>query len=204
MPDVPPLSDPFGSLHPRHVWVYAGFWFRALAWVIDAFILSVLGAIMRLLLSPSLTVTLTNGGSASDKYQISDIIRVSDVIRDVPVDYSYSYSGFHPTWHGNGLYEILQLLLPALYYILFESSRLQGTPGKRACHMRVADLHGQRIGIGRAALRYFGHFLSVLTLGLGFLMVVWTRRKQTLHDLLAGTCVIRRQEEALVSFTPPA
>ncbi|MBB2203783.1 RDD family protein [Gluconacetobacter takamatsuzukensis] len=203
MSDVPPLSDPFGSLHPRHVWVYAGFWFRTLAWIIDACILSVLGGIMRILVAPSLTVTLTNGGAAADKYQISDIVRISDVTTTLPVDYSYSYSGFHPTWHGNGVYEILQLLLPALYYVLFESSRLQGTPGKRVCRMRVTDLHGRQIGFGRATVRYVGHFLSILTLGLGFLMVVWTRRRQALHDLLAGTCVIRSQEEALVSFTPP-
>ncbi|GBQ30368.1 RDD family protein [Gluconacetobacter sacchari] len=203
MPDVPPLSDPFGSLHPRYVWVYAGFWFRVLAWIIDAVILKVLSWGVSLLIAPSLTLTVINGNAPASRYEISDIVRISDVARAVPADYAYSYGTFHPTWHGNGVYELLQFVLPALYYILFESSRLQATPGKRACRMRVADLQGARIGIGRATVRYFGHILSVLTLGLGFLMVTWTRRKQALHDLLAGTCVIRQQDEALVSFTPP-
>ncbi|ACI51006.1 RDD domain containing protein [Gluconacetobacter diazotrophicus PA1 5] len=202
MSDLPPGTNPFGSLRPHFVWVYAGFWFRVLAWWIDAFILTMLGWVTRLLFAPSLSVTLMNSGPGTGKYQISDIVQASYV----PADYAYSYTTIQPVWHwhGHGFYEIAQFVLPALYYILFESSPLQATPGKRACHMRVTDLMGRRIGIGRAAARFFGHFLSFMLMGLGYLMVLWTRRKQALHDLLAGTCVIRRQEEALVSFAPPA
>lgn len=206
MSDLPPGSDPFasrspyvppGRVEPRSVWVYAGFWFRVLAWGIDACIISVAGWVVGLLLSPSLTVTLMNSGPGVGKYQISDLVRVSDI----PAEYSYQF--IHPAWHGSGLYELVQFILPALYYILFESSRLQATPGKMACRMRVTDIHGSRITIGRAAGRYFGKFLSFILMGIGFLMVMWTARKQGLHDLLAGTCVIRRQEEALVNFAPP-
>jgi uncharacterized RDD family membrane protein YckC len=205
MSDLPPGPNPFGSLRPRHVWVYAGFWFRVLAWGIDAFILIVLSGIARALLAPSLTVTLMNTGPGSGKYQISDIVQADYVPSDYGYSYhTYSYHLLQPTWHGHGFYEILRFALWALYYILFESSRLQATPGKLACHMRVTDLAGRKISPGRAAGRYFGHILSFMLMGLGCLMVLWTRRKQALHDMLAGTCVIRRQEEALVTFAPPA
>ncbi|GBQ81161.1 hypothetical protein AA13595_0536 [Gluconacetobacter johannae DSM 13595] len=196
--DTPFGTSPFGRVPPRHVWVYAGFWFRVLAWWVDTMVVCVLGWAVSLAVAPSLSITIldsgTGGGLGGGKYQIADI---------VPADYSYSYNMLQPTWHGSGLYEALQFVLPALYFILFESSRLQATPGKLLCRMRVTDVQGARIGVRRAAGRYFGKFLSLLLCGFGFLMVMWTSRKQGLHDLLAGTCVIRRQEEALLTFTPP-
>jgi uncharacterized RDD family membrane protein YckC len=55
----------------------------------------------------------------------------------------------------------------------------------------VTDLEGRRIGFGRATGRYFAKILSALILGIGFLMVAFTQRKQGLHDMIAGTLVVR-------------
>ncbi|HEX4966512.1 MAG TPA: protein kinase [Thermoanaerobaculia bacterium] len=77
-----------------------------------------------------------------------------------------------------------------LYYALFESSSLTATPGKRALGMRVTDLEGRRISFGRATGRYFGKILSGI-LGLGFLAMLWSPRKQCLHDQIAGCLVLR-------------
>jgi uncharacterized RDD family membrane protein YckC len=60
-----------------------------------------------------------------------------------------------------------------------------------ALGIRVTDLDGGRISFGRATGRYFGKILSGLILGIGFLMAAFTERKQALHDLLAGTLVVR-------------
>jgi uncharacterized RDD family membrane protein YckC/Tfp pilus assembly major pilin PilA len=76
-----------------------------------------------------------------------------------------------------------------LYYTLLESSRLQATIGKRALGLKVTDRHGERIGFARAAVRFVTKILSTLTLCLGFLLIVVTRRRQALHDLVAGTVV---------------
>jgi uncharacterized RDD family membrane protein YckC len=35
-------------------------------------------------------------------------------------------------------------------------------------------------------------FLSAMALGVGFLMVAFTDRKRGLHDMIAGTLVVRR------------
>jgi uncharacterized RDD family membrane protein YckC len=78
-----------------------------------------------------------------------------------------------------------------LYYTLLESSSKQATVGKMALGIRVTDLDGGRISFGRATGRYFGKILSGLILGIGFLMAAFTERKQALHDLLAGTLVVR-------------
>jgi uncharacterized RDD family membrane protein YckC/Tfp pilus assembly major pilin PilA len=76
-----------------------------------------------------------------------------------------------------------------LYCALLESSGLQATLGKRALGIKVVDRHGERIGFGRAAARFAAKLLSVLTLLLGYLLVLVTPRRQALHDLLAGTLV---------------
>lgn len=77
-----------------------------------------------------------------------------------------------------------------LYFTVFESSKWQGTPGKRIVKIKVCNLGGQRIGFGRANARYFSKILSGLMLAIGYMMAGWTKKKQAMHDLIAGTLVI--------------
>ncbi|HEX5354064.1 MAG TPA: RDD family protein [Rhodanobacteraceae bacterium] len=79
------------------------------------------------------------------------------------------------------------------YFAWFESSAKQATPGKLALGLCVTDMRGARIGFWRATGRYFGKFISILILFVGFMMAGWTRRKQALHDMMAGCCVVRRE-----------
>jgi len=58
--------------------------------------------------------------------------------------------------------------------------------------LAVEQAYGGRISFARASGRYFAKILSAIPLGLGCLMVGWTSRKRGLHDLVAGTVVIRR------------
>jgi uncharacterized RDD family membrane protein YckC len=83
-----------------------------------------------------------------------------------------------------------------LYSALMESSAKQATLGKMALGIRVTDLDGNRITFGKATGRYFAKILSALILGIGFLMVAFTERKQGLHDMLAGTLVVRGEAPA--------
>jgi uncharacterized RDD family membrane protein YckC len=90
-----------------------------------------------------------------------------------------------------------------LYYALMESSAKQATLGKMALGIVVTDLEGRRIGFGKATGRYFAKILSALILGIGFLMVAFTQRKQGLHDILAGTLVYRGQPSSVGAPPPP-
>ena len=66
------------------------------------------------------------------------------------------------------------------------------TVGKWAAGLRILQQNGAEIGIGRASLRHFvGYPLSFMTLGLGFLIAAFTSRGRGLHDLIAGTVVVR-------------
>lgn len=79
-----------------------------------------------------------------------------------------------------------------LYYALQESSRHQATIGKRAFGLLVAGADGSKLSFAVATGRCFAKVLSNMTFGLGYLMAVFTKRQQALHDLLAGTVVTRR------------
>jgi uncharacterized RDD family membrane protein YckC len=81
------------------------------------------------------------------------------------------------------------LVLAWLYRAGMESSHFQGTLGKLAVQIKVTGLDGNRISFERATGRHFAKFLSAIALGIGYLMVGFTPRKQGLHDRIAGTLV---------------
>jgi uncharacterized RDD family membrane protein YckC len=88
------------------------------------------------------------------------------------------------------------LSVPWLYHAKLESSALQATVGKWIFRIRVTDVQGNRIGFGRATGRYFGKWLSYWTICIGFVVATFTRKQQALHDLLAGTLVVRGRADA--------
>jgi uncharacterized RDD family membrane protein YckC len=66
------------------------------------------------------------------------------------------------------------------------------TLGKWSTGLRIKRTDGSNLGIGRAVLRHFvGYPLSFLFLGLGFLIATVTVRGRALHDIIAGTLVVR-------------
>lgn len=77
-----------------------------------------------------------------------------------------------------------------LYFALMESSSRQATLGKMALGIKVTDLSGDGISFGRATGRHFGKIISALTLLVGYLMAGVTRKKQGLHDIVAGCLVV--------------
>jgi uncharacterized RDD family membrane protein YckC len=77
-----------------------------------------------------------------------------------------------------------------LYYALMESSSKQATLGKLALGIIVTDLSGNRISFGRATGRYFGKILSGMIMCIGYIMAGFTERKQALHDIMASCLVV--------------
>lgn len=77
----------------------------------------------------------------------------------------------------------------AIYFIGFEASAWQATPGKRALGLRVSTRDGARVGLGRASARFFAAALSWLSFNLGHAIVGWRSDGAALHDLVAGTLV---------------
>ncbi len=90
---------------------------------------------------------------------------------------------------------LLAVVIICAYYAAFHSSARQATLGKMAFGIKVTDLAGGRIGIGRGVGRYFATWLSGIVLGIGFLMAAFTQKRQALHDMLASTLVVNVNAE---------
>ena len=73
------------------------------------------------------------------------------------------------------------------------------TPGMRLMGLVVVRTNGGRVGVGPALRRLVGLGVSILTFGLGFLLVLVDDRRQGLADKLAGTLVLYAGESGLAT-----
>jgi uncharacterized RDD family membrane protein YckC len=81
-------------------------------------------------------------------------------------------------------------LLKLVYGVLLLAFWNGQTVGKRICRIRVIDENGGHPDLAQAAIRELSKILSVLTLGIGYVMAGMTRYKQALHDMVASTYVV--------------
>ncbi len=84
------------------------------------------------------------------------------------------------------------IILGWIYNALQESGPKMATVGKRAMEIKVTGQDGERITFGQATGRHFGKIISTLILFIGYFMMLWDERRQTLHDKMAGTLVVLR------------
>jgi len=152
----------------RPLVVYAGFWLRFVAWIIDRILLSV---VTRLVLFPIF------GFSA---------LRMMLHGHPNPEELATLVGGMARVF-------AVSFVLDWLYYALMESSAWQATLGKKTLGLRVTDLQGDRISFGRATGRFFARIISAFTLLIGYIMAGFTEKKQALHDIIAGCLVIRQE-----------
>ncbi len=141
---------------------YAIFWRRTAACLIDYCILGVLYGMLNL--SPIVVARSWTSSYAA----LLNVIAILNVVA------------------------ILGTLAVALTYPIFECSSLQATPGKLALGIIVTDINGQRASYARALARAVSINISSNVLGIGLLMVIWTAKKQGLHDMIANCLVVRR------------
>jgi uncharacterized RDD family membrane protein YckC len=84
----------------------------------------------------------------------------------------------------------LAVALHLVYHVAFVGGCGQ-TPGKMALRIAVVRRDGARAGYVRAMVRCLAGILSILTLGLSSLAVLFTRERRGLADWLAGTRVVQ-------------
>ena len=79
--------------------------------------------------------------------------------------------------------------------------RYFGTPGKMALQLKIVDADtGGKLSLAQAIGRYFAYFVSAIPLLLGYIWVGIDKRKQGIHDKLAGTVVVRQLNNEPLSF----
>lgn len=143
--------------------VYAGFWLRAFAYLIDTIIVSLVFG---------LAASFYPG--AFFKFPEAAVTSLTSLPQLTPLAIA------------------LTILVMWLYYAIFEASVWQATPGKRILGLYVTDLNGRPVTFARATMRYFAKMISGLTFLVGYFFAAFTAKKQALHDILASCLVLRR------------
>lgn len=144
--------------------LYAGFWKRFAAFILDILIIVLLSIPYFLLLIPILIPVVVITGN--DQQKIADVT--------------------------NALTNIGSFFISWLYYALMESSKKQGTFGKMALGIKVVDIEGKQISFWRATGRYFSRIVSAFLFCVGYLMIAFTEKKQALHDKIANCLVVNK------------
>ena len=150
--------------------IYGGFWIRLLAHLIDHIILGVVAAPLFFI---TVLPSIIRIAQQADRDQEPSPEMIITIISSVFVYIALAFVG---QW---------------LYEALLTSSSWQGTIGKKILRLKVVDEAGNRIGFGRATGRFFAKILSSMFMCIGFIMIAFTERKTGLHDMLAGTRVLR-------------
>lgn len=154
-------------------YIYAGFWRRVPAWLLD-------------------TLLIVLAMAAFDVIYLSwsgHPFETAFTLKSATASVSVNYDPTMPA-------VLVGLILSALYYVGFESSRYQATLGKMTMKLVVATEDGQRLTPMQAFGRWAGQWLSWITL-VGFFLAGWTSRKQALHDLLAPCLVLKRIDQPI-------
>jgi uncharacterized RDD family membrane protein YckC len=113
---------------------------------------------------------------------------------------SFLFGGSHLAGKAVGVtYNIggsfAQIVAGWLYCALQESSFRQATFGKRAMGIKVTNMEGTRISFLQATGRHFGKYISLIILLIGYLMMLWDDKNQTLHDKMAGTLIVNDRKD---------
>jgi uncharacterized RDD family membrane protein YckC len=153
---------------------YAGFWVRFAAYFVDSLILGI-----------PFTIAL---------FAIFMFAGVGAMMRrHTPVDPNEVAASFAPMFATMIPVMLFLILVSWLYYAGMESSARQATLGKSVMSLRVTNGEGQRLSFGHATGRFFAKIISgMIPFAIGYIMAGFTEKKQALHDLIAGTLVLKR------------
>lgn len=146
------------------VTIFAGFWIRLLAFIIDVVILGIIGWVFNNVWSLASGAGWMSGGAADPFTEVTGA-----------------------SWLVGS---IVMFLVIVAYLICFWGWRSQ-TPGKMALRIKIVRSDGSDIGWGIAVFRFLSYIISFLLAFIGYIWVAFDVNKQGLHDKIADTYVIR-------------
>lgn len=157
-----PLCDEIFPL-PNDYKDKAGFFVRMLAAIIDTLIINAFFMLLSFALDYALTIGLNYIG-------ITDEELTADIV-------------------GGTIYFLYIFTFPT--YFIYLTYKYRATIGKKILGIKVVSTGGDTLSLGQIIKREtIGKLLSGLFFGIGFLMVIFTKDRQGLHDKLAKTYVV--------------
>lgn len=177
IPSTPTYSYAATMQPPGHL-IYADFWLRVAAHILDNLIVSIPFVIIWFAVVMAIVGTSVFAPVLQSHSEPANAALVASFMGTIIVLYLTLIFG--------------RLIVVWLYHAILESGPHQSTWGKRVLGLKVTSLNGQRISFAHASGRYFGSMITSMTMGIGYLMAAFTDRKQTLHDMIAGTLVVKQ------------
>jgi uncharacterized RDD family membrane protein YckC len=154
---------------------YAGFWLRFVAYVIDYIIIYVVQSFVFIpvlgLMGISFASRMNNMETMSDAEtmgMIGSMVALASATA------------------------LLTTAIAILYWSLMESSKYQATIGKMALGLKVTDVDGNSLDFVKSLIRNICKIISGMILFIGYIMAGFTEKKQGLHDIIAGTLVVKK------------
>ena len=103
----------------------------------------------------------------------------------------YGMEIFSPETEYSIVQFIFEYVIPLVVVLLFWSFK-SATPGKMLLKMKIVDAETfEKVPNSRLFIRYIAYFVSMIPLCLGLMWVGWDKRKQSWHDKIAKTVVIK-------------
>lgn len=91
----------------------------------------------------------------------------------------------------NTIPTLISLAIGLAYFLIMWVNYDGATPGKRLMAIKIIRSDGSKLSYPSAFLRYIGYFVSAFVFGLGYLWMIWDKKKQAWHDKIAGTVVVK-------------
>jgi len=89
----------------------------------------------------------------------------------------------------------ISFLIWIIYCIFMEASEKQATFGKQLMKIKVAGEQGERLDLKKSLARNLSKTLSAAVIALGFIWILFDKKRQGWHDKIAKTLVINQEAE---------
>jgi uncharacterized RDD family membrane protein YckC len=155
--------------------IYAGFWLRFVAYIIDCIMIYVIQSFVFIPVLGLLGITFASNMSHVENMSDAEAIGMVGGIMAII-----------------GATFLLTTIISTLYWGLMESSKYQATVGKLALGLKVTDMEGKNLDLQKALIRNVCKYISGMILFIGYIMAGFTDKKQGLHDIIAGTLVVKK------------
>ncbi len=103
-------------------------------------------------------------------------------------------------WSQIGINTLLGL--PLVFYTLVLEALMEGqTIGKKLMKIKVVKIDGYQASLADYVVRWFFRIVDIYIFGLGFFIILFSKRSQRLGDMAAGTAVILLRDKVNIRHT---
>jgi len=158
---------------------YASFLRRALASVFDLAVINI--AVMVLA-----DVVMTLLGMSIDQEQLQQALAGSEQGQAIDMNFMQDLLAYAMAL------SVISVIVVVIVDAVLPATKLMASPGKAILGMVIVDADSKRLRFGKSFGRHSAKFVSLLTV-FGFLMPLWDKKRQALHDKICATYVVKKR-----------